>query len=201
MPIEVRPARRSDVPALAGVLARAFQDDPVFSWLQPDPATRAATLPGFFAAMARHHFLAGGGVEVAESTGRIGGATLWNPPGRKVGSSVREIAAVPAAIRAFRGRLGAARGVADQMKAAHPEEPHWYLATIGSDPAVRGGGYGAALMHSRLGRCDAEYAPAYLESSNPDNIGYYERFGFVVTGEIAIAGGGPSLWPMWRDPQ
>ena len=87
------------------------------------------------------------------------------------------------------------------MKAAHPEEPHWYLATIGSDPAVRGGGYGAALMHSRLGRCDAEYAPAYLESSNPDNIGYYERFGFVVTGEIAIAGGGPSLWPMWRDPQ
>lgn len=201
MPIEVRPARRSDVPALSGVLARAFQDDPVFSWLQPDPATRAATLPGFFAAMARHHFFAGGGVEVAESAGRIGGATLWDPPGRTVGSSLREIAVVPSAIRAFRGRLNAARGVTDQMKAVHPEEPHWYLATIGSDTQVRGGGYGAALMHSRLERCDAEYAPAYLESSNPDNIGYYERFGFEVTGEIVIAGGGPSMYPMWRQPR
>ncbi len=72
---------------------------------------------------------------------------------------------------------------------------------IGSDPpTVRGTGFGQALMRSRLDRCDAEYAPAYLESSNPDNIPYYERFGFRVTGEIRLPEGGPSLWPMWRQP-
>lgn len=201
MPIEVRPAHTSDVRALAGVLARAFQDDPVFRWLQPDAARRASTVPGFFGALARYHFLGGGGVEVAASGSVIGGATLWDPPGRAGQSAWRELAVMPAAIRAFRGHLLAARGVAEQMKAVHPEEPHWYLATIGSDPHVRGGGYGAALMRSRLDRCDAEYAPAYLESSNPDNIGYYERFGFEVTGEIKIAGGGPSMWPMWRQPR
>lgn len=207
MPIEVRPARRPDIPALAGVLGRAFFDDPVFRWLQPDPVRRAATLPGFFAAFARHHFLAGGGVEVAQSASDvggatlIGGATLWDPPGRAVKPSLREIAVVPAAIRAFRGRLSAAVDLVEKMKAVHPEEPHWYLATIGSDPQVRGGGFGAALMRSRLDRCDAEYAPAYLESSNPDNIGYYERFGFVVTGEIVTGDGGPSLFPMWRQPR
>ena len=48
---------------------------------------------------------------------------------------------------------------------------------IGSDGAVRGGGYGNALMRSRLDRCDAEGALAYLESSNPENIPYYSRFG------------------------
>ena len=53
---------------------------------------------------------------------------------------------------------------------------------------------------SRLARCDAECAPAYLESSNPDNVPYYERFGFEVTGEIVIPDG-PSLWPMWRNPR
>lgn len=201
MAIEVRPARRSDIRVLAGVLARAFQNDPVFEWLQPDAATRAAAVPGFFGAIARHHFLDGGGVEIAEGLAGIGGATLWDPPGRRVQSSWREVAIVPAAIRAFRTHILAARGVADQMKAVHPEEPHWYLATIGSDPEVRGGGFGAALMRSRLDRCDAEFAPAYLESSNPDNIGYYERFGFEVTGEIKIAGGGPSMWPMWRQPR
>ena len=56
-------------------------------------------------------------------------------------------------------------------------------------------------MSSRLDRCDAEYAPAYLESSNPDNVPYYERFGFEVTGELRLPDGGPSLIPMWRKPR
>ena len=108
---------------------------------------------------------------------------------------------LPAVLRAFRGRLAVGRTVTELMKAQHPEEPHWYLAVIGSDPSVRGGGFGQALMESGLLRCDADYAPAYLESSNPENIGYYERFGFRVTGEIQLPDGGPSLWPMWRDPR
>jgi hypothetical protein len=56
-------------------------------------------------------------------------------------------------------------------------------------------------MRSRLDRCDAEHAPAYLESSNPDNIPYYQRFGFEITGEITLPDGGPSMWPMWRQPR
>lgn len=79
--------------------------------------------------------------------------------------------------------------------------PHWYLAVIGSDTSVRGKGYGQALMRSRLDRVDAEHAPAYLESSKPENVPYYQRFGFEVTGEIVVPNGGPTLWPMWRAPR
>ena len=201
MPIDVRPAGRAEVPNLARVLGRAFFDDPVMCWLQPDPARRRAALPGFFAAVARHHFLAGGGVELASSESGVGAAALWDPPGRWQQSPREQIPMLPALLRAFRGRLGVARALGEEMKANHPEEPHWYLAMIGSDPQVRGGGFGNALLRSRLDRCDAEGAPAYLESSNPDNIGYYHRFGFEVTGEIAMPGGGPPLWPMWRQPQ
>ena len=201
MPIDVRPARRTDVAALGQVLGRAFRDDPVFTWLLPDPAKRAAALPGFFGAIARHHFLAGGGAEVAVSDSGIGAAALWDPPGCWSQHPREQVAMLPAMVRAFRGRLGVARALSEEMKAAHPEEPHWYLGMIGSDTAVRGGGYGSALMRSRLDRCDAEGAPAYLESSNPDNIPYYLRFGFEVTGEIAMPGGGPPLWPMWRQPR
>ena len=89
----------------------------------------------------------------------------------------------------------------EQMATQHPTEPHWYLAVIGSDPLVRGKGFGQLLMRSRLDRCDAEHAPAYLESSNPVNVPYYERFGFEVTGELKLPGGGPSLIPMWRRPR
>jgi predicted N-acetyltransferase YhbS len=87
------------------------------------------------------------------------------------------------------------------MEKHHPEEPHWYLMVIGSDPNVRGAGFGQALMRSRLDRCDAEGAPAYLENSNPKNEPYYLRFGFEVTGEIKLPDGGPSMWPMWRAPR
>ena len=199
--IEFRPARKADIPALGRVLARAFHDDPVFRWLVPDDDVRAAATPGFFAAMARHHFLGGGGIEVAHSEHGIGAATLWDPPGRWQQQPLEQIAMLPAVVRAFRGRRAAARALSEEMKKNHPEEPHWYLAVIGSDPMVRGGGFGQALMRSRLDRCDAEAAPAYLESSHPDNIPYYQRFGFDVIGEIRAPGGGPSLWPMWRQPR
>ena len=80
--IEVDFARKQDVPALARVLGRAFFDDPVMEWMQPHDKRRARALPRMFAAMVRHHFLAGEGVEVARRVGEMGGAALWDPPGR-----------------------------------------------------------------------------------------------------------------------
>jgi predicted GNAT family N-acyltransferase len=66
---------------------------------------------------------------------------------------------------------------------------------------VRGKGFGQVLMESRLDRVDAEHAPAYLESTKHENIAYYQRCGFEVTGEIVLPEGGPTMWPMWRAPR
>ena len=82
MSVDVRPARKPDVRELAGVLGRAFYDDPVTMWMIPNNNERAKAMPRVFATMTRHHFLAGGGAEVASRDGVIGGAALWDPPGR-----------------------------------------------------------------------------------------------------------------------
>jgi ribosomal protein S18 acetylase RimI-like enzyme len=198
--IDVRCAQKSDVRALSTTLGRAFYEDPIMKWMLPNDRQRAKGLPRMFAAMTRHHFLAGGGCEIAQH-GSIGAAALWDPPGRWNQSGLLELRMMPSFIWAFGRRAPAARQVGELMKKTHPEEPHWYLAVIGSDPTVRGGGFGQALMRSRLDRCDAEHAPAYLESSNPDNVPYYTRFGFELTGEIKLPDGGPSMWPMWRSPR
>ncbi|SEH73709.1 Acetyltransferase (GNAT) family protein [Mycolicibacterium rutilum] len=197
--IEVAAAQRGDVRQMAAVLARAFDRDPVMMWMVPDDAGRGRALERMFATMVRHHFLRTGAPEVAGG-GRVGAAALWDPPGQWKQSRLQELRMMPGFIRAFGRNVQRGQEVSELMKEKHPEEPHWYLAVIGSDPTVRGTGFGQALMRSRLDRCDAEYAPAYLESSNPDNIPYYERFGFRVTGEIRLPEGGPSLWPMWRQP-
>ena len=199
--IDVRPPQKADVRGLSRTLGRAFYEDPIMMWVLPDAARRAKSLPHMFATMTRHHFLAGGGAEIATNTQRVGAAALWDPPGRWKRSRREELRMTPGFVRAFGLRVGAGREISDLVKKTHPEAPHWYLAVIGSDPTVRGGGFGQALMRSRLDRCDAEHAPAYLESSNPDNIPYYMRFGFEVTGEIKLPDGGPSIWPMWRAPR
>ncbi len=203
MTIEVRPAASADVRALSVTLGRAFYDDPVAMWMLPGEKARTARLSRFFAAMTRHHHLAGGGVELAAEGPRIGAAALWDPPNRWQHSVAEQLRMLPSFIAGFGFRLALGHKLTellDLMKRAHPEEPHWYLATIGSDTGVRGRGFGQALMRSRLRRCDAEYAPAYLESSKPENIPYYQRFGFTVTGEIVLPDG-PTLWPMWRAPR
>jgi GNAT superfamily N-acetyltransferase len=199
--IEARPARKADIRELSRVLGRAFYDDPVTTWMLPADNQRSARLPGLFATLTRHHHLAGGGVEVACDGPGIGAAALWDPPNRWQQSPREQLAMLPMLIRTFGLRIAGARDAIELMKRHHPEEPHWYLAVIGSDTAVRGRGFGQALMRSRLDRCDAEHCPAYLESSKPDNVPYYERFGFTVTGEIVLPNGGPTLWPMWRAPR
>lgn len=182
----------------AAVLARAFHDDPVFAHLVPSGAPgREGRLAALFAAQARtaaHH----GRVLVSE-----GGeaAALWLAPGRwKATPSVLLRETVPA-VRALRGRTIQGLRVQVALERVHPAEPHWYLHALGTDPAHQGRGHGSALLATVLDRCDDEGVPAYLESSKHGNIPFYERHGFRVTSEVALPAGGPSAWPMWRDPR
>ena len=201
MPVDVRPMGRREVRDAAGVLARAFYDDPVTSWMLPDDASRLKALMRAFAPLARVHFLPRAGSEVGMREGTVTAATLWDPPGQRKPSMFEQIVTTPTMMWAFRSRIPASMRVMELMEKHHPEEPHWYLMLIGSDPAVRGAGFGHALMRSRLERCDAEGSPAYLENSNPKNEAYYLRFGFEIMGEIKLPDGGPSMWPMWREPR
>ena len=81
----------------------------------------------------------------------------------------------------------------------HPNEPHWYLAALGTDPARHGQGVGSALLAPILARCDAEGVPAYLETQNEANVAFYGKRGFQVREEVDVAGM-PKLWLLWREP-
>jgi ribosomal protein S18 acetylase RimI-like enzyme len=197
----VRAFSRSDLRSAAAMMARAFDDDPVMTWIFPDEQMRRRRLPRFFAASMRGTALRHEGTELLITGGEIAGCATWLPAGAWRPSVWQQLVALPGYIGTLGSRLGVASTTYAALLDVHPPQPHWYLAGIGTDPPLQGTGIGSELMRSRLIRCDAAGMAAYLESSKASNVPFYERHGFRVTRELTIPGGGPTLWLMWRDPQ
>lgn len=195
----VRAATITDTTALAGVLARAFQNDPITRWIMPDDDIRRRTLPAVYAMLLRTWFINHAESHVAVRGSRLAAGALWNPPGRHHLPLLVQLRQLPTALRlAGRGfpRLMTATSA---IAKARPAEPHWYLAELATDPDAQGIGLGRQLMQYMLGRCDALEAPAYLEAPE-QNIAYYERFAFTVTDTVTIPSG-PTVYGMWRAPR
>ncbi len=195
----VRRATAADVGELAGVLARAFHDDPVIMWMIPDDDRRHRVGTLAYRTFLQRIYLPHNEVY---TDARRRGAALWAPPGRwqiPVGTQLRM---GPRLLRIFGPRRMPllVRGL-NLIEHAHPDAvPHWHLGILGTDPASQGHGVGSAVMAPILARCDAAGIPAYLESSKHANITFYRRHGFEVTDTISLPEG-PDVWGMWREPQ
>jgi GNAT superfamily N-acetyltransferase len=186
----------ADAHRLAGVLARAFDDDPVMTWMFPDHTLRVRRSRRFFGVRLKHLLPQG---EVYTTDGLAGGA-LWALPGRwrLRPLEVLELLAVLAPALGPRGPR-ALHGLR-LVESRHPTAAHYYLATLGTEPERQGLGIGSALMAPVLESCDADEIPAYLESSKERNVAFYARHGFRVMDEIRLPKG-PPLWGMWREPR
>ncbi|MGH8976832.1 MAG: GNAT family N-acetyltransferase [Acidimicrobiia bacterium] len=186
-----------DVEDIAGVMARAFWDDPLQVWAFPDATTRLAKLDAMFAMQIRAMAVPSGESYTDES--RSTGA-FWMPPGREQ-PEPNALEAMEV-LRAIVGdALERIRVAFAAMQDAHPPDPHFYLAGLGTTPERQGQGLGSAVIEPVLDRCDTERIPAYLESTKEQNIAFYEHHGFAVTGTIAPAPDGPTMWTMWRAPR
>lgn len=193
----VRKARRGDVDGLAGMLGRAFDDDPLACFVFPDPIRRRRGLPRFFGLQLRHVFLPGQEVYTTEDGTS---AALWSPPGRRAAGLVA-LARLAPVVPLLGRRLRPTLAMLSLVEARHPKEPHWYLGVLGTEPERQGRGLGSSVLEPVLTRCDAEGVPAYLESSKEANVAFYRRHGFEVTEELSVTARGPRLWLMWRQPR
>jgi ribosomal protein S18 acetylase RimI-like enzyme len=194
----VRPATSEDVDGMATALALAFADDPLMQWLfGADPPRPTRYTETFFRHEGRRHLKH---PTVYTADGHPG-AAYWDPPGHWKTSMLGMLPLAPTMVRGIGPRLvKALRGLA-RLEKAHAQHPdHYYLAVLGTRPDRQGEGIGSALMAPVLATCDGEGLGAYLESSKEANIPFYRRHGFEVVGEVAFPGG-PSVWPMWRDPR
>ena len=190
---QVQAAGPNDQPRLFATMTLAFSTDPAVRWMYPAPETYLEYFPQFVSAFGGRAFESG----TAHFIGDVQAAALWLPPGIQPDEE--------ALMNLFQRTVPeqdqeALFSMFEQMGDYHPHEPHWYLPLIGVDPVRQRKGYGSMLLEHALKVCDEDQMPAYLESSNPENIPLYQRHGFEVLGTIQ-AGTSPPVTPMLRRPR
>jgi len=190
--------------AAAGELAaRAFQDDELFVWVEPDPERRAAFLVPFMTALARRSRRLAVALATAPA---LEGVSLWKGP---------DLGALSPAQLAMTGldriaewlsaealaRFDAVFDPIEAALAADVPEPCWYLGVLAVEPGRQGRGLGSRLMVPILARADHEGLAVTLETAKARNLPLYRRHGFEVLRELAPpAAGGPTVWTMRRPP-
>jgi GNAT superfamily N-acetyltransferase len=194
----VRPVVASDVPAVVDMLVRSFADDPVANFMFAGERRLRGGLHSFFTSQIRRQYLAHGQVYTTED---LSGAAVWGPPDRSRQPLRELLQLLPTAPYLASSRMVRALRLLFEIDALHPKEPHWYLATLGAEPARQGQGIGSALLDTVLAQVDEAGDPAYLESSKERNVSLYARFGFEVIDVHRSKVGSPPIWRMWREPR
>jgi GNAT superfamily N-acetyltransferase len=199
--VAVIPLAPSRAEQLAGVLSRAFYNEPNFKYMIPDEQDRFRLLPRFFR-IAIH-----AGLQYGENytTQNVDGGALWIRPGRALtpGPMARtEFLSTPIELgwASFR-RCMTVGARLEEIRGRVVPRAHWYLMALGVDPSAQGRGIGGRLIEPILSRADSERLPCYLETFNERNLTFYKRHGFRIAAAGNVPDGGPDFWAMIREPQ
>ncbi len=196
--IAIGNGRPGDVADTARCIARAFATDPLMQVFFPGPAVgRNASVARFMGLLMRARLAIGAPCLVAAGSGRIGGIVMGYAP---------DHAAWPEDVQAeWGGFVASTPNLGDRFedydRATAPYEqsrPHHYLGVLAVDPDLQGAGLGARLIGAFCALADSDPASAgvALDTSNPDNLAWYARFGFRVLGSGPV--GPATVWSLFR---
>lgn len=195
-PPALAPLEARELEETARLLARAFRDNPLnVAVIGADPGRRLrCNLAGLRASLpvARERAR----VLVARRAGRPCAALVALAPG----AWPLPPPSWPARLRCLAGQgWRVARRWAEVFEALgahHPEEPHWYLGTLGVDPPEQRRGCGRSLLGAWLATLAGDARPVHLETDRRENLAFYAGAGFAVEREIEILG--VPVWCMRR---
>lgn len=190
---KVRPATEADVPRAVATLGRAFEHYP-FTMHTVSADRYIERLESFNRLFIERIGLRLGRVWVADEGDAV---AVWTTPETAgAGDVFAELA--PRLAELAGDRLPHQQAAEATMAAHRPSEPAWFLGTVGVDPDRQGHGLGRAVLTPGIEAAAAEGVPAFLETSDKNNVRFYQRLGFEVTAEYILPDGGPRTWAMVR---
>ena len=197
---KVVPVDKASYRTAATVAAQAFSNDPLITTLLPTLPTEVRTQRtiNVFIPYYRTCCRLGLPLQVWDGSEITGAACLWPSGTNPLPSWVMASVVLEAFLRnrfRFSGFLGYLKWLSFVEK-KHPERPHYYVDFFGVAPLRQNRGLGSALLEFITRKADQEQLGCYLESTNPQNLPLYQRFGFQVigTGQMVVP-----TWFLWRD--
>ncbi len=194
--------------AAVALLTVAFDADPFFRFMEPDPRERAALIEEVMRGNVELALGAKNAFGLATEE-RVEGVCLWFAPGAypppawraalaRGGSVARTIASwIAAPSRAKPEVITTALRIETLLDEGHPTEPYWYLQILGVDPTRQGRGIGSRMLREALAMADRDDVASVLETSKPANLRLYERYGFRITRTTRLDSS-PPIWTMQR---
>jgi len=190
--------------AAGEVLARAFFNDPLCVYTQPDLEARMSQFTWLFTQFVREGAMQRG-VYTNNCIDMPDGVAVWMPP--QTGETTAEVAVWsemdqmeqrfgPEAYRRFTEAYRHFEHVHQKWMVG----PHWYLALLGVTPRCQGQGMGGALLTPIFQRADQEGLPCYLETFVSANVPFYEHRGFKVVEAELEPQSQVAFWAMKREP-
>ena len=175
--MEIVRLRAEQIAEASGVLARAFQDDPAWSWIAARaPRGARRLLPWLF----RLGLRADRGRALDDAAGddaRLRALAAAGPAAACTSApALRALVATPLRLRAATSRFLAYGRAVDNLRADAVPVPHWYLAGIGVEPAEQRRGIGGALMRAGpRGRRARPASRARCSRTPSGTCRFYER--------------------------
>ena len=185
--VDVGALSAAQLPEAVQVIARGMRDNPVhIAALGDDPALREKRVHRIFSRVLPvmgHTLLA-----ARHRDGSIVGVLGMAAPGRCQSTPAQKMALTVGLLPLGPRAVVRSLQWVGTWAAADPQEAHWHLGPVAVDRHLQGIGIGTQLLRVYCAQMDAAKARAYLETDKPENVRFYERFGFEVVREEDVLG-------------
>ncbi|ESA33640.1 gcn5-related n-acetyltransferase [Leptolyngbya sp. Heron Island J] len=202
--IQLQPSQVLDAGMVA---AKAFADDPVFTYIIADDREfRLQSLTWLmhklvvYSTQYNHVY----------TTQDLEGIAAGLPPGKLSSNPLEllkmtwelQLYALPTKFRW--NRLGRCLTLLSAVEQAHQQDmgdcPHWYLGLMVVNPTAQGQGVGSRLLQPILQRAIHEGVACYLVTFTEQAVRFYQKHGFEILQVQKTAPDAPPFWTMKRNP-
>jgi ribosomal protein S18 acetylase RimI-like enzyme len=179
---------KNDIRSASQVLGKSFIDYPVFSFILPDRSYRERKIEFLFTFLINLGMLSG---EVIATSSMLEGISIWIDSSSKRPSMAKilwkcliplflnvDTKSVFRFIKIGFVKAKARRGIL---------KGHYFLLDIiGVNPIYQNQGYARRMIESKLKEYDNQPNPCYLETSDKENLFFYEKFNFRLYHEYQL---------------
>ena len=164
----------------AGVLSRAFYDDPYYVWIMPNSKKRLAQIHWWMTILLRYTFIYGS----IHYTDDHKSVAMWVGPDKPIIDDVKilSLGLILYPLKVGLKNFLKVLDISGQWDKEHKKlnKRHYYLMVIGVEPEFQGKGIGSRLMQVGLKKADDEKLVCYLETVTEEDVRFYKKHNFEV---------------------